>query len=561
MSKISKAANTLRKDAKDKPTVNFMGGISYKLDPIQTLKMIAASSIFGEPQYYRNTKAFSSYVKIRKEIPDRLFANYISSDKTVEDVFTQAIDDALTYDFYATLKVAVELRKEYNMRLNPQVIAVRAAIHPKRKEFTEKHHGVFNALEQEIMRRADEPAMQIAYYIFINGSKANMPSILKRAIAAKLEKLSPYEVNKYKNAEIGMVDTIRIVHASSPVLSDLLYNHLTVDDEEQTWEQLHSQGASWKEIISRINLGHMALLRNLKNIANELDEMVPADEIFIRDLLTQLKNGVIKGKQFPYRYHSAYKKIKSIIVPFKTIILDTLEECIDISIDNMKKLPGKTVALTDNSGSAWGAITSEYGTTTIAEIDNLSSVIAVRSSDSGYVVKFGDTHKRYDISRRNGILSIAEEINSPKGYDVGHGTEGGIWEYLQWAIDNKEHIDNLFIFSDCQAGTGELYGTDEQAEKYMNKYLYGERKTGRYGTRLWPYIDVYKMISEYRRLVNPKVNVFCVQTAGYDNTLLPQYTYRFAALYGWTGKEVQFANEYIKQWNDIEREGNNNSRI
>lgn len=554
MSKISKAADTLRKDAKEKPTVNFMGGISYKLDPIQTLKMIAASSIFGEPQYYRRSK-FASYVKIREEIPDRLFADYISTDNTVEDVFTQAIDDALTYDFYATLKLAVELRKEYNMRLNPQVIAVRAAIHPKRKEFTDKHHGVFNALEQEIMRRADEPAMQIAYCIFINGSKANMPSILKRAIATKLEKLSPYEVNKYKNAEIGMVDTIRIVHASSPVLSDLLYNRLTIDDEEQTWEQLRSQGASWKEIISRINIGHMALLRNLKNIASELDETVPADDIFIRDILTQLKDGVIKGKQFPYRYHSAYKKIDSIIVPFKTIILDTLEECIDISIDNMKKLPGKTVALTDNSGSAWGGVTSEYGTTTIAEIDNLSSVIAVRSSDSGYVIKFGDTYKRYDISRRNGILSIAEKVNETKGIDVGHATEGGIWEYLQWAIDTKEHIDNLFIFSDCQAGTGELYGTNEQAAKYMSKYLYSNKGN------IWKFIDVYKMISDYRRLVNPKVNVFCVQTAGYDNTLLPQYTYRFAALYGWTGKEVQFANEYIKQWNDIEREGNNNFKV
>jgi hypothetical protein len=29
---------------------NYMGGISYTLNPLDTLKMVSASSIFGEPQ-------------------------------------------------------------------------------------------------------------------------------------------------------------------------------------------------------------------------------------------------------------------------------------------------------------------------------------------------------------------------------------------------------------------------------------------------------------------------------------------------------------------------------
>ena len=36
------------------PVVNCMGGISYQWNPVDTLKMITASSIFGEPAYYRN---------------------------------------------------------------------------------------------------------------------------------------------------------------------------------------------------------------------------------------------------------------------------------------------------------------------------------------------------------------------------------------------------------------------------------------------------------------------------------------------------------------------------
>jgi hypothetical protein len=52
--------------------------------------------------------------------------------------------------------------------------------------------------------------------------------------------------------------------------------------------------------------------------------------------------------------------------------------------------------------------------------------------------------------------------------------------------------------------------------------------------------------------VNPKVNVFCVQTAGYPNTIMPLMSYRTAFLAGWTGKEVQFAAEYIREWDAIE---------
>jgi hypothetical protein len=64
------------------------------------------------------------------------------------------------------------------------------------------------------------------------------------------------------------------------------------------------------------------------------------------------------------------------------------------------------------------------------------------------------------------------------------------------------------------------------------------------------YIDVMKLVSQYRGKVNPKVNVFSVQTAGYDNVVIPEYAYRANALYGWTGKEALFADSMIKFWNE-----------
>ena len=52
---------------------------------------------------------------------------------------------------------------------------------------------------------------------------------------------------------------------------------------------------------------------------------------------------------------------------------------------------------------------------------------------------------------------------------------------------------------------------------------------------------------------NPdRVPVFSIQTAGYNNNLLPEYAYRTGIQYGWTGKEIVFASMLNEQWDEIE---------
>ncbi len=542
MSKISKKVSSMKEVNKLKPAeivTNFMGGDSYKFNPIDTLKMIAASSIFGEPAYYRTDVKdgrFSWEREFSDEFSKMIFAPM--DGKSTTDVFTESIDAALDYDFEATLNLAAELRDTYNMRLNPQVIMVRAAIHPKREEFTTKNPGKFAEIEKKVMSRADEPMSQLAYYMYVNkGNKNKIPTILKKSVAKKLSNLSRYEVNKYKNHEIGMINAVRISHANSEVLNELMKNgSVSVDESQETWEQKKSAGASWKEILETTKLGHMALLRNLRNIFTEI-----SDDDICNKVLEDLKAGVLKGKQFPFRYYSAYNMIEHSDINHKAKVLDALEECIDISIDNMPKLKGKTFVLSDNSGSAWGAFNSEYGATRVAEIDNLSSVIIAKCSEEGTVGKFGDELKKYPIKKRDGVLSQTRKVNEDEGRDVGLSTEGGIWKFFKEALDKKIFYDNIFIFSDMQAGTGGLYGEAKDKKEY-------EKEFGcNYGN-----INVYKLILEYRKKVNPKVNVFSTQTAGYNNNVIPQYSYRTAMLTGWTGKEAIFADEYTKQWNKIE---------
>jgi hypothetical protein len=372
--------------------------------------------------------------------------------------------------------------------------------------------------------------------MFVKGSKKGLPSLLKRTWAERLEAYSRYQLNKYKGK--SLIDLVRLSHANSADIDELMQTGtLKVTDTEMTWETLRSAGKTWTEISNQIRIPHMALLRNLRGIFTEISDRGTAEKI-----LTDLKAGVLNGKQFPFRYWSAYKAVNSADIHNKQLVLDTIEECMDIAVENMPKLSGRVACLSDNSGSSWGTMNSEYGSVTVAEIANLSSIITAKQSDEGYVGVFGDNLSVKPVSKRNGLLTQLEET-SQRGRNQGGGTENGIWLFWDDAIKNKKHWDTVFVYSDMQAGHGGLYGIN--SSEYRD-FIYGGSR-GRNS-----YIDVLALVKEYRKKVNPKVNVFTVQVAGYNNSILPENIYRGAVLAGWTGREPIFAKAIIDTWDIIE---------
>ena len=513
---------------------NFMGGNSFELSPLQTLKIVAASSIFGEPQYYRDgvdsRKTISNHMTISEY---SIFNELLKDKRSAAHVFESAIDAALDYDFHGTLELAKELRNEYFMRLNPAVIYVRAVQHKDRAMFNEQYPGYMKELAKQIAHRPDDITNQFDYFMYLNGSKKGMPSIMKRSWAMVLEGMSRYQLNKYKGKKL--IDLVRLSHANNSDIDELMTTGtLKVESTEQTWESLRSAGKTWNEILETIKVPHMALLRNLRGIFDEISDRGQAEGV-----LNQLKSGVLHGKQFPFRYWSAYKAVKSAEVHNKQMVLDALEECMDISVANMPKIKGKVACLSDNSGSAWGTFNSEYGSVTVAEIANLSSLITAQASDEGYVGVFGDRLSLEGVSKRNGLLTQLAET-SERGQRQGQSTENGIWLFWDDAIKNKKHYDTVFIYSDMQAGHGNLYGTDRSEYR---QYIHN---------RGGSYIDVLALVRKYRETVNPKVNIFTVQVAGYNNSVLPENLYRGAILAGWTGKEPMYAQAIIETWDQIE---------
>ena len=519
MSKFSRFTKKSEADYakhKNEQIVNFMDGISYKTNPLLELEMVAASAIFGEKSYYKKDGVEN------KEL------------NTTTSTFIKACDNALSYDFKGVLELAKKLRYEYNMRLNPALIMVRAVMHEGRKAFNEENKAFMRACIEEVINIPTDIWNQFELWMFFNESKNKLPSILKRAWADKLNSTKKYQLAKYKT-KAKIIDLVRICHAHSEDIDELMKSGtIEVTDEESTWEKLRSEGKSWTEILEGTYIPHMALLKNLRGIASEVSDNT------LKQVLELLESGVEKGKQFPFRYWSALNAIKTSYprVPNEGLIEESLNRCLDKAMSNFPKLKGKTICLSDNSGSAWGALTTEYGSVKVAEIDNLSSVMTAINSDEGYVGIFGDRLEIESVNKRDGVLSQLDKIQSKHSHNIGGSTENGIWLFLDEAIKKKIHWDNIFIYSDMQAGHGGLYG--------LNSRDYSEYTINGH------YIDVLKLVQEYRRKVNPKVNVFSVQTAGYDNSVLPENEYRTSILTGWTGKETIYAQALIDIWNRME---------
>jgi hypothetical protein len=265
-------------------------------------------------------------------------------------------------------------------------------------------------------------------------------------------------------------------------------------------------------------MGHMAMLRNLRNM---LEAGIKGEEI-VPPLLYHADS----GKQLPFRYYSAYKAVEEKAPP---MVLDAIESCLVKSLGEQPALSGRVMVLADNSGSAQGTTTSSMGTMKVSTIGNLTGILAGMRADEGHLGVFGDSLETMPVRKNSSIfdqLKRAEHLAK----NIGLGTENGIWAFLDRAIRNREHWDSIFVLSDMQAGHGGLYGTNPRSYRE-----YGWGTDGKY-------IDVAKLVSAYRKRVNPKVKVFLVQIAGYKDTLVPEFYDRTYILGGWGEGLLRFAD-------------------
>jgi hypothetical protein len=533
----------------DNAHLNWMGGPSFQIpDPVRRLRIAASSCFFGEPMYYHRDAADTAPER-RPQRPERrtrrqpamrpltdqelrILRETLGAADSQEwmqawrklspaELMERVIDEALAADAAATLAEAARLRREDHMRTTPQVILVRAAHHP-----AVRGTGLVRQSAPGIIARADEPAVGLAYQLWRFGKP--IPNALKKAWRDALGRFDDYQLAKYRleSRQSKTVDVVNLVHPKAEAVHRLVRGELRATG--RTWEAILSEKgssqATWLEALEV--MGHMALLRNLRNLL----EHGVAPERF----LPRLVAGAATGQQLPFRYYSAYEAIRP-VAPVS--VLDALEECMTIALGNLPRFRGRVMSLCDNSGSACSTTTSCMGSMRMSTIANLTGVLTGMCAEDGHVGVFGDRLERVPIRARSSIFQQLDYVEQ-MARDIGGATENGIWLFWDQALRKRERWDTVFVYSDMQAGHGGLYGTNPR--EYAD-YLWGQ-KWGKPGN----YIDVPKLIATYRTRVNPGVQVFLVQVAGYQGTIVPEHYQGTHILGGWSDGVLRFAARMIE---------------
>ena len=495
--KKSKSVKTQKADRKFEEAVkiahlNHHGGLAWDInDPLAQLRIAGASCFFGEPMYYqpkKEIKANMTQKGLEPIVPPEWY------QMTPTQLMELAIDRALAVDVEATLIEAVRLRNDAFMRTTPQVILTRAANYP-----AQRGTGLVAQYAPQIMKRGDEPAVCLAYHYHTYSGKP-IPNSLKKAMKRVLEELDEYNLAKYRmeSHEVKTVDVMNLVHPKSKAIDKLAKGELKQTGE--TWEAIISAKGStkdtWTESIS--HMGHMALLRNIRNLLQKGVE----PKLFTDKLI----EGVDKGKQFPFRYFSAYKEVEDLA---KGSLLDTIEICMQKSLKNLPKFKGNILVLADNSGSMEQPV-SEKSKVHMLDVANLMGVIASHCWDEGDVCAFSDDFKFYTIRKIGSIFDQKKKItkiNPSSTY---------LSRPLVHIIQNRLKYDAIVILTDMQ----------------VDFYCGGENSA--------------KAIGVYRNQINPDVMVFAVNLAGYHGSMFPEFYDRTFLTGGWNDQIFKFMSEMYR---------------
>ena len=414
-------------------TTNKSGHVAFQMSDKEKLITMVLTTFFNEEKFYGDT---SNEILVLAEKIVHKDPRFISN-------------------------LAIYARKEFHLRSVSHVLSsVVAKFNESKPLISETISGV--------VERADDLTEILAFYIFVYGKP--IPNGLKKALGKALKGFNEYQISKYNSSckNVKFRDILKLCHvkpsnkAQSELFKKILENNLDVATRWET--ELSTKGnndETWEELIEKNKLGYMAALRNLKNILNANPKNIQK----IYDKLSN-KEEVLKSKQLPFRFYTAYREIQGL--PQTTNkVLDVLETAIEHSVSNMPKLNGKTVIAFDISGSMGWEI-AKNSTVKCCNISALLAVLATKICDEYMTFAFNDRLYKVDINTKSSILSEANRLSSTSG-----GTSLEL--PLKYIINNNINVDRLIIISDNEINSGFKYACQSLADKYrkeINPNLY-----------------------------------------------------------------------------------------
>lgn len=400
-------------------------------------------------------------------------------------------------------KLAVYTRTEMHLRSVPLLLVVALA---------KVHSGddlVARTVER-VVQRADEIMELLMCYQLLNPSEGRKKlGKLSHQIQAGLQRafnnFDEYQFAKYNrsNLEVKLRDALFIVHPKAKdagqqaIFDKIVEDKLTVP---YTWEtELSALGQTdferdedktdafrekWEELIGSKKVGYMALLRNLRNMLEAGVSQVPMEQV-CRYLSSPEQ--VLKSKQLPFRYLSAYREVEKIDNISTAMVLQALEDAMKASAANITGFDAQTHTLIacDVSGSMWSPV-SLRSKVRLFDIGIVLAMLFRSRSKQVITGMFGDIWKVFNYPSGN-ILPAIAEMERHEG-EVGYSTNG--YKVIEWLLNENIVVDKVMIFTDCQ--------------------MWDSSGDGKTSARLW---------TQYKQMA-PNAQLYLFDLAGYGQSPL-----------------------------------------
>ena len=232
--------------------------------------------------------------------------------------------------------LAIEAREAFNLRHAPLLLL-------EVLSRTGKGDRLVADTVYRVIQRADELGELVALHHTL-GKKRMIPAQMRKGLARAFTKFDEYGLAKYdRDSTVKLRDVLRLVRPT-PANDEQSALWKRVKDRElvtpDTWEVALSGGADKKATFERMlrenKLGYLALLRNLRNMAQ-----AGVDEALVRDAILARKGGA--QRVFPFRYVAAARAAPQ-FEPY-------LDQALQAAIGEQRRWLGKTIVLVDVSGS------------------------------------------------------------------------------------------------------------------------------------------------------------------------------------------------------------------
>ncbi len=452
------------KKTRNKKVTNRAGGQAYAQTPETKLAGILLTS-FAQNQFYRDAKTtFGELVKLLTEVDSEFAA-----------------------------KAAVYARNTFGMRSITHVLAAELAAYASGQPWAK-------AFYDRIVARPDD-MLEITAYYFAKGGKT-IPNAMKKGFANAFDKFDGYQLAKYRGESkaVKLIDLVNLVHPTptkrnAKALQELVNDTLRA---QNTWEAKLTQAgqkaetadqkkeqkaAVWTELLSGNRLGYFALLRNLRNIAEQAPGMMETVVAQLTD-----RSRIKKSKVLPFRFLTAMDAIRSADLPKKAsrMLEKALAEALEISMDNVPVFDGRTLVVLDDSGSMTWGVNKSIGKKPI-EIGAIFAAILYKSNDAD-MMRFSDSASYLKPYFGDAAMSIADRLI--KSASSGGTNFHSIFEKA------KYKYERIIILSDMQGWIGgntpnkafEAYKTRTGA----NPFIYSFDLQG-YGSMQFPQNKVFAL--------------------------------------------------------------------